>query len=319
LNSKNYILGAGLSGLICANYFKEYKVLERSDSVKINHRALLRFKSNELSKFINIRSFKAVNVRKSIYHKGKFYDKPDLTASILYSQKVSNTISDRSIWMEDGNHVIRYLPNYNLINELSLNTNVKCSKKIIKIDNGRITFSNGTIEAYDTIISTIPLNEMVKIVGIDDKDNKFKSKSIFTTVIKIKDCDFHHTVYIIDEDTSIYRISFVGNTVIFESMDRITKPIVYDFLTAFGLKQNMNDCVFDCFNFIHQYGKLFSIDRDVVKSILLYLTEEFNIYSLGRYAVWRNIMSEDLIKDILKIKEMIYCDKHKYDIKLGGS
>jgi len=53
------------------------------------------------------------------------------------------------------------------------------------------------------------------------------------------------------------------------------------------------------------YGKLVSIDDDIRKAIIMELTDKYRIYSLGRFAVWKNVRTDDLISDLKRIKEMI--------------
>lgn len=312
----NYILGSGISGLICANYFKGYTIFEKANSLTANHKALFRFKSDLLSKMLNLKPLRKVKVRKSIYCDGKFYNEPNIAFSILYSKKVSNFISDRSIWSSDGSSVDRYIPDYDLIGDLAALVNIEYGKNVSSIKNSRIFFEDGGSVKYNTIISTIPLANLLQITDIVCEE-KFCSKNIFVNTIYLKNCDIDHTIYIVCENDPIYRISFVKNKIIFESVAPIGMDSINKFLRVLHIDESF---VVDlgCDNFVHVHGKMFDINSSNIKSLLLFLTEKFNIYSAGRYAIWRNIMVEDLISDLLKLKELMYCNKHKckYDLKL---
>lgn len=312
----DYILGSGMSGLVCANYFKGYVVLERASSLAENHKALFRFRSDLLSETLNIKPFRKIEVRKSIYCDGKFYSEPDIVLSILYSKKVSGFISNRSIWSSGSGCVERYIPDYNLIEDLALNINIEYKKDVSFIKDGKIFFGNGDFVEYNTIISTIPLVNLLKITNIIYK-GKFGSKNIFTNIVYLRNCSIDHTIYVVCEKDFIYRISFVKDKIIFESV----APIDMDSINRFLKILHIDECFIvsvDCNNFVHVHGKMFDTDSADIKSLLLFLTEKFNIYSAGRYAIWKNIMTEDLLSDLSRIKELMYCNKQKnrYNLKL---
>ena len=62
-------------------------------------------------------------------------------------------------------------------------------------------------------------------------------------------------------------------------------------------------------------GKICPIDDHGRKAIMRFLTESKNIYSLGRYATWRNIGMDDILNDIYQIRKMISADGYDRALK----
>jgi hypothetical protein len=53
------------------------------------------------------------------------------------------------------------------------------------------------------------------------------------------------------------------------------------------------------------YGKIVPIDEYERQKFILWATDNWNIYSLGRYATWRQILLDDVMKDIGVITKFI--------------
>ena len=54
-----------------------------------------------------------------------------------------------------------------------------------------------------------------------------------------------------------------------------------------------------------KYGKLLPIEEKVRKEFILYLTQQYNIFSVGRFATWRQLLLDDIVDDINVIDNMI--------------
>ena len=63
----------------------------------------------------------------------------------------------------------------------------------------------------------------------------------------------------------------------------------------------------DAGNHIHIHGP---IDNKARKSFMLKLTLEHNIYSVGRFACWKNILLDDVYDDSFTIRAMINSDPY---------
>jgi len=96
---------------------------------------------------------------------------------------------------------------------------VAFNKEAVKIDlkKKEITFSDGTLQSYSTLISTIPLPDLVKIVdvpkSISEAAGQLKHNSILCVNIGInrdKLCD-KHWIYYPEKKYSFFRISFLTN------------------------------------------------------------------------------------------------------------
>ena len=67
-----------------------------------------------------------------------------------------------------------------------------------------------------------------------------------------------------------------------------------------------------------KYGKIAPIDDAVRKQLLFRLTHEHNIYSLGRFATWRNILLDDVVDDITMIKKLLKAN-NAYDVRRAAA
>ena len=62
-----------------------------------------------------------------------------------------------------------------------------------------------------------------------------------------------------------------------------------------------------------KYGKIVPIDESVRKNFMFEATQQLAVYSLGRFACWRNILLDDVYDDAFKIRRML--TQHHYDIR----
>jgi hypothetical protein len=54
-----------------------------------------------------------------------------------------------------------------------------------------------------------------------------------------------------------------------------------------------------------KYGKIVDMDEKARQAILFHLTDKHNIFSLGRFATWRNILLDDVAADLPRIEKMM--------------
>ena len=101
-----------------------------------------------------------------------------------------------------------------------------------------------------------------------------------------------------------------GDVLIVETTgDDLALEELSDVLDAFGLDQ-----VSEPLGTVKQsFGKIAPIDAAIRKNLLFRLTHERNIYSLGRFATYRNILLDDVVADIGHIKRMLVSDS-AYDL-----
>lgn len=285
------IIGAGYSGLIAAHIFPREEIMEASPSAFEAHKAILRFRSDAVARLVGI-DFKAVTVRKGIYIDGEFQP-PNVGLANMYSRKcLGAMVGDRSIWNIEP--ALRYVAPENLY------------ERLVQTMKHRITFGSeidyqdvGTAE-IPYAISTAPMPSVLSALGMSTECS-FGYKQIVVRRFRIMgDCDLYQTVYFPTREHSMYRASVTGDLLICEFAGTPIGDWVEDTLAAFkfGDAESIDSAV-------QRFGKIEAIDNVERKSLIYQLTTRHGIYSLGRFAVWRNILLDDVVEDASIIKRLL--------------
>ncbi len=290
------IIGAGLSGLIAGALIPGSTIYEAQSELPNNHGAVLRFRSNKISKALNI-PFKKVRVTKAIWYDGGEVQ-PTPRIQNMYSQKCTGSYSGRSI--SDISPVDRYIAPVDFIQQLA----ERCD-----VVTGTPWHAAGFKGDPGPIISTIPMPVMIN--QMFDKPEyewaKFKRAPIWSRVHTVPGANLYQTIYFPGSMTGVYRASFTGDSFIVECTNN-HGAYLPDILRAFGMPGDT-----ECYNdkiIEEKYGKIIDIDPHIRRSIMATLTHEHNIYSLGRFATWRNILLDDVFDDIYKIMDLIKLDSY---------
>lgn len=288
------IIGAGLSGLLCGALNPGSVIYEAGSDRESDHKALFRCKTDQIGKLLGI-PFKKVEVHKGLWDNGHI--EPSIRSAHMYSQKVTGKITGRSIMnLEPG---IRYIPPDDFVERLK----EKCT-----IEYNSPFNSNALHDWKNTpIISTIPMLVMAKMMGRLHMDGIFDSKPIFVNRIPIQNCDSYCTIYYPGRESSIYRASLTGNTLIVESTMLIDHNAIVGVFESLGLPIPLH-ADFDkvLTNIKQQQGKIYPIDEKIRQEFISKLTLYDNIYSLGRFATWRpKVMLDDVLEDIFVIRRLI--------------
>ena len=286
------ILGAGLAGCIAGLMLPGATIIESGPN-KTTHNALLRFKSLKISSAVGI-PFKKVKVYKGIWHNDQSVP---LTprAIALYSRKVSDTIAYRSITNLDT--VERYIAPQNFHELLK----EQLADRIAYGQDFRDWYSG------EAIISTLPL--FVNADTFLDKKitaHQTKSAPIFVNRFTIPECDVYMTYYFTDPTTAVYRASITGDQLIIESTFKIAREDFNIVKRAFGLSGMTLEQTM--YNREQALGKIVPMDEKLRRSIIVELTANCNLYSLGRFATWRNLLLDDVYDDINVIKRLVNSD-----------
>jgi len=312
------IIGAGLAGIAAKNYFSAGNPItidSRAESEGWSHKALMRIRDPALGNLIKC-PLRKINAYKFIYYQNKIYDTYQPNLSNMYSLKVSEGISERSIdklgWEE------RYLIEGDLDEK-----GIQFNKKVISIKDREIFCLDGSSYKYDKAISTIPLPVLAKACNINVKDIDFKSKSFSITVriIPLKvDCAVNQTAYFPGNNWGIYRATLQEDKIIIEELGdnygiEINTYALEMIAKSFGITQSILNLE-KTEIYVQENGKISPINNEYRKFLILELTEYFGIYSLGRYATWRNITSEDIIPDLNKISQLM--EMGEYERKYYG-
>jgi len=300
--SPTLILGAGLSGLLAAVAFPEARVFESEHKPRAAHRALLRFRSPAVSQFVGI-PFRQVRVRKGIWFDGA-YRAPDIRLANWYAQKVTPaTLADRSIWnLEPVDRWIAPEELYFMVMErVRARVTLGCAGTLADLKDG-------------PVISTIPLPIMLGIAQVTEKVS-FAHAPIHVNRYRLqRGTEVHQTVYFPDPDCAVYRASVTGELLTIESMGHahyhtITPLEELDsVLNALGLWSAEPELVDTG---TQQYGKIVPLPDPQRKSLLSRLTRNHNVFSLGRFATWRNILLDDVITDLARIRELIGMNEYE--------
>lgn len=302
------IIGAGLAGLLAGNILRKMQpvIYEKTNSLPNNHTALLRHRENKISEATAI-PFKKVKVSKAICDnvdsRPMLFTTPNIIQMNNYSHKVTGGYYNRSISNLDP--VDRYIAPPNFIEQLSYGLNIKYGQD----------FKLPKSKSKNPIISTIPMPEMARMAGVDLKlDFEFNEITVINCDIHGVDVDLYQTVYFSSPNTKIYRASITGNRFIIEHIgdggikkddhwfEKEYPKMILDY--AFGISSDK--IVISNFSMKkNKYGKIKDVNSQERKDFIKYLTDKYNIYSLGRYATWRNILLDDVHNDVFVIKKLI--------------
>ena len=292
------IYGAGLAGLLAGNMLRSLrpKIFEAQKELPNNHSALLRFRTDKVGTACAI-PFRKVNVQKAIWYDGKMHIKPNLMMSNLYSQKVTDAILSRSI--NNLEPVERFIAPPDVISQMASNCHVVYKTGLDKIQ----------LDSHNRIpvISTIPMPVLMDILEWRDKP-EFPSQEIWTikAFIDNPDCNVYQTIYYPDPLTESYRISIIGNVVIAEFIkkpDISIGPYISSVLREhFGIKPFRINNMTESYQY---YGKIRPINEELRKEFIFEATMKHNIYSVGRFATWRQLLLDDVVEDIQHVEKFI--------------
>lgn len=286
------IYGAGIAGLLAGCMFPTAKIFEAGPEHQAQHKAVLRFRSKAVGDAVGI-EFRPVRVHKGIWMDTRFVN-PSIDAANLYSTKVIGRLADRSIWNVDP--ADRYIAPENFIEQLA----DRC--------HGRVEWNHAltaeeVMENSSVAISTLPMSVMAKFVDIYSAHEldlpEFKHEEITVRRWRIPNADVFQTVYFPELFTTLYRASITGDLLIAEYVGEADDFYFWD---AFGLHHSQAEPIEKV---SQRFGKIAKIDDNWRKGFIHRLTTNHNIFSLGRFGTWRNLLLDDVIKDISVIKKLI--------------
>lgn len=299
MSEKPFIVGAGLAGLLCACAFPRATIFEAGEAVQ-QHRALLRFRDESVSKLTGV-PFKAVRVYKEIWDNGQTFRECSNKHANMYALKVTGSAIGRSI--RDLAPVTRYVAPDDFYQQL------------VDRHAHRITWQSPVNRdffesARDTgayVINTAPLPTVLPMLrDAIPAQFDFERRSIHVVRIELdrKRVNVYQTVYYPGDDTAVYRASITGNIVIIESMMTITDGDICSVFEHFGLA--LSGISYQPAEHVEQrYGKIKELKREAREALLYELTRDHNIFSIGRFATWRNILLDDVVQDIEHVKRLM--------------
>lgn len=301
------IVGAGLAGLLAANMLRRHSpsILEAQSSLPNNHHAVLRFRTEEVSRQLHI-PFKRVRVFKSC-------DECDpIKAAMLYSKKVTGRYELRSLI--DLSPVDRFIAPPNLISQMADGFNPCYDHQ----------WRPGDDEADIPTISTMPMVALMDALGYGGERPAFVSHPGWVIRAGIADCEVYATRYYARHRGDVYRASITGDQLIIEATGEVEPPnvealhnLISRVLLDFGIEPPLSVFNVDVHKMRYaKIGQLSTADRAKAKQFMFWATREHNVYSLGRFATWRaGLLLDDLVKDIITIERWIGEGAPQYDIR----
>lgn len=283
------IVGAGLAGLITAHAFPTMPIVEASPEPRAMHKALLRFRSTAVGDLVGI-EFKPVTVRKGIWNRG--WLAPSINSANAYSLKVTGKVLDRSIW--NLQEATRFIAPDDLY------------ERLIESVGHRIRWKTEAPFNLPTLkISTAPLPATLEACGIEH-DLTFERAPITVCRLRVLNADVYQTVYYPSPDTRLYRASMTGDMLIAEFVGEPEPGWLDDCLNSFGLMGLLDLEMISEVGVVEQkYGKIAPVDDAGRRRLIVQLTQNHDVFSIGRFATWRNILLDDVVNDITVVKRLI--------------
>lgn len=296
------IFGAGIAGLLAGTQFQTATILEAGPEGHTAHKALLRFRTSAVGDAVGI-PFRRVCVRKGIWFDGEFVP-PSIEMANRYSRKVIGRMIDRSIWNIDS--VERYIAPENFIEQLI----ERCAKRILWQTPVNESVMRSCRASNDSIISTIPMSTMTRLASFVTADEpSFHYAGIHVRRFRVPQADVYQTVYYPSPDTQLYRASITGSLAIVEYSEHADE---YPWWEAFGL----HPLDFEPIEHVTQrFGKIAPIDDAWRRQYIFDLSQRDKVFSLGRFATWRNILLDDVLQDLSVIRKLMTASAYAARLK----
>ncbi len=301
------IIGGGLSGLIACQQIADSHIVEANETLPNNHSAVLRFKSSIVGDALDI-PFKKVQMMKTIAP----WRNP-VADNLSYARKCTGIATLRSIHTVQEPIQERWIAPEDLVNQLGKRLEHK-----ITLDQ-TITCKQDLLDFNQSIISTIPMTALMHLLGFQHQP-KFQYVHGFNINCTLDNVDAYATIYVPDPEIEFNRISLTGNKLTIEfSHPNLALELVKQVAEQIDIKNNIikammllgldnihNVLWLEAELSIQKYSKILPIDEDVRRRFIVWASDQFNIYSLGRFAVWRpTLLLDDLINDIRIIKRLM--------------
>jgi len=243
----NYIIGAGITGLLAGYLLKDYKIISREENIGGQLKAtfqlgprFVRYNKDfvKILKKLKIK-FLVKHVKIGYFNGTEILDEPTEEMKLKYAQYTRKHNALQQSFMNDGLNKMKILKfDMDLfIDKLKRSlkdritnsnaTDIDLNKKIIMLDND--TYLN-----YDKIVSTIHYSDFCNLVG--EKDN-FTYGDIFFFLVDNNvipyDSKHYAFIYIISDDIPFNRVTKIKIGSVLEA----PRPLTKQQMEQFGVKQ----------------------------------------------------------------------------------
>lgn len=319
------VIGAGMSGLLAAVMLRDdcVELIDKASSLPNNHHALLRFRSSVVGDVTNV-PFKKVQAFSHV-----FSNVNPIADAFAYSKKVTGRYSFRSIMNIQQGTKERFIAPPDLLQ--------RWHKAVVNQAGTKISWSHDVRHYAPSmldrnsdvkVISTIPMPDLMRMTGWREIP-EFEYQQIMVIEFDLNHCDAYVTGYF-PWDDYVSRASITGNKVIIEipigsardeaGTDQMAqmvmdnhRAIISNILSEFGI--DSVDAGPNLEIYRQTYGKIVPIDDDLRKRFILYASEQFGIFSLGRFATWRpGLLMDDVVNDV-RVIQRIAEKQSNYDHK----
>lgn len=287
------IIGAGMAGLLAGNVVRGGTIYDIQPNLPNNHHALLRFRSSVVGDYLGI-PFREVQVMKATVP----YSNP-VADALSYSFKCNGRYGFRSSTTADGSISRRFIAPGDFIQRMAdmfpgnwkLGSGARGSKALRDPD--------------VLCISTIPMPSLMSILEYPDIP-EFKSRKGFVIECELEiESSACATLYYPDPRSPITRATLTEGKLQIELMrgDVSEWDVIRRVIEDFGIDTMINYS----YEIKEQaYGKIESIDDRQRRKFIMWATDNFNVYSLGRFATWKpGLLLDDVLGDLFKIRKMI--------------
>jgi len=300
------IVGAGMAGLLAAHILRRQDpvILEAQPALPDNHGALLRFRTDAVARATGI-PFQRVTVTKAVKRGTIIQPYATLRDHNEYSLKVTGAVAARSILSLDT--VERYIAPDDFVEQLAHDLPIQFNTPLTGLD-----FLNGLSSV--TTVSTIPMPALMRMVEWPDQP-VFPSMPVWSVTMVLAGAtpvNVHQTIYYpsLDDLCRYYRASITGNRLILEYTTAPSEAMIQadleDVLNDFGLLQAYSARWSQWEVKHHHYGKILPIDDDTARrAFIVAMSDRHKVYSLGRFATWRQLLLDDVLNDIHVIHRFI--------------
>jgi len=297
------VIGAGAGGLGAGCWLKnegiEFVIMDPAGAVPMNlHNGV-----HYLHSIPNLpfdANLKRITLTDVIMENGEFYHKPNLKHALDYSEKVRDIQHPSSI-MSVGKTDSAYMPDSNL-NELIAkmmkyigSENFELNAKVTAIDPVRKKVSvakHGEVKIYEYehIISTVPLPEMLRLIGYREFQPDFIYSPIHVSNYPIENIvpNWMINIYLPNKNVAPYRASILNGICSVESIKKLSTQEAQEvprMLKMFRIGELEND-------YVWEKGKILSISIDQRKELVEMFADK-GIYQIGRFGLWNRKLLVD--------------------------
>lgn len=318
------VIGAGMSGLLAACMLREdcVEIIEKAQSLPNNHHAVLRFRSSVVGDVTNVPFKKVTAISSTVMSCNPIAD------ALAYSKKTTGKYLFRSISSGLDQPKERYIAPPDLIERWHKTIQNQAATKLSWSYDIRQVGLNLILDKDRKIISTIPMPDLMRLTGWGEMP-EFEHQEVMVIRALVNCCDVYATLYHPYHEY-ISRSTITGNELIIEiplgsgrdeaGTDQVAQYVVdnspqliHEVVAQFCIDRAD---VRSVEIYRQKYGKILPIDDDVRKRFILYASEQFNIFSLGRFATWRpGLLMDDVVNDVRVIQKIAGKASSFYDHK----